>query len=85
MVIIKKIKVYYGKTNAYNAEIIENVTDKKVIVFDTTKTLEELQEYYKQNLNNLNSFYDMVNSKKDIFDNVVLDEFDLIKIAEYEE
>lgn len=82
---MKKIKVYYGKTNAYNAEIIENVTDKKAIVFDTTKTLEELQEYYKQNLNNLNSFYDMVNSKEDIFDNVVLDEFDLIKIAEYEE
>lgn len=82
---MKKIKVYYGKTNAYNAEIIENVTDGKVIVLDTTKTLEEVKEFYNKNLDNLNNFYDMVNANNDIYDNNVLNEFELTEITEYEE
>lgn len=80
---MKKIKIYYGKTNAYNAEVIENVTDGKVIVLDTTKTLEEVKEFYNANLDNLNNFYDMVND--DIYDNSVLNEFELTEIVEYEE
>lgn len=80
---MKKIKIYYGKTNAYNAEVIENVTDGKVIVLDTTKTLEEAKEFYNTNLNNLNNFYDMVNG--DIYDKNVLNEFELTEIVEYEE
>lgn len=80
---MKKIKIYYGKTNAYNAEVIENVTDGKVIVLDTTKTLEEVKEFYNTNLDNLNNFYDMVND--DIYDNSVLNEFELTEIVEYEE
>lgn len=68
---MKKIKVYYGKTNAYNAEVIENVTDGKVIVLDTTKTLEEVKEFY--------------NTNNDIYDNNVLNEFELTEIVEYEE
>lgn len=82
---MKKIKVYYGKTNAYNAEVIENVTDGKVIVLDTTKTLEEVKEFYNTNLDNLNNFYDMVNANNDIYDNNVLNEFELTEIVEYEE
>lgn len=82
---MKKIKIYYGKTNAYNAEVIENVTDGKVIVLDTTKTLEEVKEFYNTNLDNLNNFYDMVNANNDIYDNNVLNEFELTEIVEYEE
>ena len=82
---MKKIKVYYGKTNAYNAEVIENVTDGKVIILDTTKTLEEVKEFYNKNLDNLNNFYDMVNANNDIYDNNVLNEFELTEITEYEE
>lgn len=80
---MKKIKIYYGRTNAYNAEVIENVTDGKVIVLDTTKTLEEAKEFYNTNLDNLNNFYDMVNG--DIYDKNVLNEFELTEIVEYEE
>lgn len=80
---MKKIKIYYGKTNAYNAEVIENVTDEKVIVLDTTKTLEEAKEFYNTNLDNLNNFYDMVNGN--IYDKNVLNEFELTEIVEYEE
>lgn len=80
---MKKIKIYYGKTNAYNAEVIENVTDGKVIVLDTTKTLEEVKEFYNTNLDNLNNFYNMVNG--DIYDKNVLNEFELTEIVEYEE
>lgn len=78
---MKKIRVYYGKTNAYNAEIIENVTDKKVIVLDTTRTLEEVKENYKD-LSLVNNFYDISN---ELYGQDVLNEFELTEITEYEE
>ena len=75
---MKKIRVYYGKTNAYNAEIIENVTDKKVIVLDTTRTLEEVKENYKD-LSLVNNFYDISN---ELYGQDVLNEFELPEITE---
>lgn len=78
---MKKIKVYFGRTNAYNAEVIENVTDGKVIVLDTTKTLEEIKENYKD-LSLVNNFYDI---SSELYEQDVLNEFELTEIAEYEE
>lgn len=78
---MKKIKVYYGRTNAYNAEVIENVTDRKVIVLDTTRTLEEAKELYKEDFL-LNNFYDI---SSDIYEQDILNEFKLTEITEYEE
>lgn len=78
---MRKIKIYFGRTNAYNAEIIENVTDSKVIVLDTTKTLEEIKENYKD-LSLINNFYDISN---ELYGQDVLKEFELTEITEYEE
>lgn len=78
---MKKIKVYYGRTNAYNAEVIENVTDRKVIVLDTTRTLEEAKELYKEDFL-LNNFYDI---SSDIYEQDILNEFKLTEITEYKE
>ena len=78
---MRKIKIYFGRTNAYNAEVIENVTDGKVIVLDTTKTLEEIKENYKD-LSLINNFYDISN---ELYGQDVLKEFELTEITEYEE
>lgn len=78
---MRKIKIYFGKTNAYNAEIIENVTDSKVIVLDTTRTLEEVKENYKD-LSLINNFYDI---SSELYGQDVLNEFELTEITEYEE
>lgn len=34
MVIMKKIKIYYGRTNAYNSVIFVNETDEKFRIYD---------------------------------------------------
>ena len=75
--IMKKIDIYFGKTNAYNAEIFVNVTDNKVIVLDTTSSLEELKEKYSS-LSSINNFYDI---SEEIFDLDVLNDFELTKIT----
>lgn len=72
-----KIDIYFGKTNAYNAEIFVNVTDNKVIVLDTTSSLEELKEKYSS-LSTINNFYDI---SEEIFDLDVLNDFELTKIT----
>ena len=74
---MKKIDIYFGKTNAYNAEIFVNVTDNKVIVLDTTSSLEELKEKYSS-LSSINNFYDI---SEEIFDLDVLNDFELTKIT----
>lgn len=76
---MKKIKIYFGRTNAYNAEIIENVTDGKIIVLNTTKTLKEMKESYKD-LSLVNNFYNISN---ELYEQDVLNEFELIKIISY--
>lgn len=82
---MKKIKIYYAKTNAYNAIVFVNVTDKKVIVLDTTKSLSAAEDEYKDP-SNLNNFYDIPSTSDDIYGFDVLNDFELVKkIAEYDE
>ncbi len=92
-----KIKIYFGKNNGENVEIFENVTDGKVIVLNGGSTgkignvdlysdnvIDDLKKFNNELLKNneMNSFYCI---SDEIYDQNVLNEFELTLITEYTE
>jgi hypothetical protein len=94
---MKKINIYFGKSNAENVVLFENISDKKVVImgeengyFDSLidlyddNAIENLKEYCDKmiNENNFNSFYNMSES---IYNLDVLEQYEIELIATYYE
>ena len=98
---MRKINIYFGKDKVNSRMLlIENVEEKKVITFNggsngliddvvdlySENVIEKLKEHFNELIktNSLNNFTDMI-ADDNLHNNDILNEFELTKIAEYEE